>query len=170
MSKPSLIHLNRQLLEFRNNPVEGFSAGVHDDNLYEWNVVLIGPANTLYEGGIFSARLSFPEDYPSMPPKMRFETKMWHPNIYADGTVCISILHAPGDDLYGYEDAGERWLPVHSVESILISVLSLLASDKPNTDSPANVEAALEVRNDFETYKKKVLQLTRESLENVEFL
>lgn len=45
-----------------------------------------------------------------------------HPNIDKNGDVCISILHEPGDDKYGYEQASERWLPVHTVETILISV------------------------------------------------
>lgn len=59
----------------------------------------------------------------------------------ADGDVCISILHEPGDDRWGYEKASERWLPIHTVETILLSVISLLAD--PNGDSPANVDAAV---------------------------
>ncbi|KAF4588686.1 Ubiquitin-conjugating enzyme E2 15 [Pleurotus pulmonarius] len=172
MSKPSTptpsntLLLRRQLQELTKRPVEGFSAGLVDDNdLYEWEVIIIGPQDTLYEGGFFKARLSFPPEFPLLPPKMRFITPMWHPNIYSDGTVCVSILHAPGDDQYGYEDAGERWMPVHTVESILVSVISLLSSDKPNLDSPANVDAAKEVRTDFEGYKKKVRRLVRRSAE-----
>ncbi|KAL7278610.1 hypothetical protein ACG7TL_007611 [Trametes sanguinea] len=158
--------LRRQLMELTKHPVEGFSAGLVDENnLYEWEVMIIGPPDTIYEGGFFKARLSFPEDFPLNPPKMRFITPMWHPNIYPDGLVCISILHPPGEDQYGYEDSGERWLPVHTVESILLSVISLLSSDKPNLDSPANVDAAKEIRTDFEGYKKKVRRLVRRSAE-----
>ena len=58
-----------------------------------------------------------------------------------NGDVCISILHEPGDDKYGYEKAAERWLPVHTVETILLSVISMLAD--PNFESPANVDAAV---------------------------
>jgi len=158
--------LRRQLTELTKRPVEGFSAGlVEDNNLYEWEVIIIGPSDTLYEGGIFKARLSFPDDFPLNPPKMRFLTQMWHPNIYSDGGVCISILHPPGDDQYGYEDSGERWLPVHTVESILMSVISLLSSDRPDTSSPANVDAAIEIRTNLEGYKKKVRRLVRRSAE-----
>jgi len=168
-SSHSTLTLRRQLTELTKRPVEGFSAGlVDDDNLYEWEIVIIGPADTMYEGGFFKARLSFPSEFPLLPPKMRFLTPMWHPNIYPDGVVCVSILHAPGDDQYGYEDAGERWMPVHTVESILISVISLLSSDTPNCDSPANVDAAKEVRNDFAGYKKKVRRLVRRSAEEFE--
>ncbi|KIH57697.1 ubiquitin--protein ligase, partial [Ancylostoma duodenale] len=92
------------------------------------------------EGGFFKAILDFPKDYPQKPPKMKFVSEIWHPNIDKDGHVCISILHDPGDDKWGYERPEERWLPVHTVETILLSVISMLAD--PNFESPANVDAA----------------------------
>ena len=58
-----------------------------------------------------------------------------------NGDVCISILHEPGEDKFGYEKPEERWLPIHTVETIMISVISMLAD--PNSDSPANVDAAV---------------------------
>lgn len=58
-----------------------------------------------------------------------------------NGDVCISILHEPGEDRFGYEKPEERWLPIHTVETIMISVISMLAD--PNSDSPANVDAAV---------------------------
>lgn len=61
-----------------------------------------------------------------------------------NGDVCISILHEPGEDKYGYERPEERWLPIHTVETIMISVISMLAD--PNGDSPANVDAAVSLR------------------------
>lgn len=67
-----------------------------------------------------------------------------------NGDVCISILHEPGDDKWGYEKASERWLPVHTVETILISVISMLAD--PNDESPANVDAAVCILHIFYLY------------------
>jgi ubiquitin-protein ligase len=78
--------------------------------------------------------------------------------------VCISILHEPGDDSWGYESASERWLPVHTVETILLSVISMLAD--PNTESPANVEAAKEFRERPQDFKKRVKDLVRKSVED----
>lgn len=166
----SSLILRKQLLEFQKNPVDGFSAGlVADDNMLEWAIVIMGPVDTLYEGAILKARLIFPQEYPLLPPKMVFDTEMWHPNVYNSaerkGEVCVSILHSPGEDEWGYEDAGERWLPVHSVESVLISVISLLSADVPDLNSPANVDAAKEVRENFPSYKKKVKRLARRSAE-----
>ncbi|EJW78742.1 ubiquitin carrier protein, partial [Wuchereria bancrofti] len=119
--------------------------------------------NTFSEGGVFRATLDFPVDYPQRPPKMRFISKIWHPNIDIDGNVCISILHEPGDDRYGYEKPEERWLPVHTVETILLSVISMLAD--PNYESPANVDAAKMLRENYQAFKKKVAECVRRTQE-----
>ncbi len=87
---------------------------------------------------------------------MTFVPPLFHPNIYSSGLVCISILHAPGDDPNHYEHASERWSPIQSVEKILISVMSMLA--EPNDESPANVEAAKmwrERRKEYEYIVRK---------------
>ncbi|KAF9377200.1 ubiquitin-conjugating enzyme E2 G1 [Podila verticillata] len=166
MSEHATLLLQRQLRELNKHPVEGFSAGLVDDkNVFEWEIMIMGPQDTLYEGGFFRAIMTFPKDYPLMPPKLKFTTDMYHPNVYPEGEVCISILHPPGEDKWGYEQASERWLPVHTVETILVSVISMLSS--PNDESPANIEAAKEWRDDYPSYKKKVLRLTRRSAEEM---
>lgn len=68
-------------------------------------------------------------------------SRLVFPPVDKNGDVCISILHEPGEDKYGYEKPEERWLPIHTVETIMISVISMLAD--PNSDSPANVDAAV---------------------------
>nr|XP_031316695.1 ubiquitin-conjugating enzyme E2 G2 isoform X4 [Camelus dromedarius] len=110
--------------ELTLNPPEGIVAGpMNEENFFEWEALIMGPEDTCFEFGVFPAILSFPLDYPLSPPKMRFTCEMFHPNIYPDGRVCISILHAPGDDPMGYESSAERWSPVQSVEKILLSVV-----------------------------------------------
>ncbi|MGH0162852.1 UNVERIFIED_CONTAM: hypothetical protein FKN15_044244 [Acipenser sinensis] len=121
-----------------------------------------GPEDTCFEGGGFPAILSFPSDYPLSPPKMRFTCEMFHPNIYPDGRVCISILHAPGDDPMGYESSAERWSPVQSVEKILLSVVSMLA--EPNDESGANVDASKMWREEREQFFKIAEQIVKKSL------
>jgi ubiquitin-conjugating enzyme E2 G1 len=93
---------------------------------------------------------------------MKFETKIYHPNIYPSGEVCISILHPPEDDKYGYESASERWSPVQTPETILISVISMLG--EPNDESPANVEAARLWREDPKAFRRTCRKCVRESL------
>jgi ubiquitin-conjugating enzyme E2 G1 len=142
-SQASLL-LQKQLKDLCKHPVDGFSAGLVDEtNLFEWSVTIMGPQDTLYEGGFFNAIMTFPFNYPNSPPTVKFTSEIWHPNVYPDGKVCISILHPPGEDPNGYELASERWTPVHTVESIVLSIISMLSS--PNDESPANVEAAVSV-------------------------
>ena len=63
------------------NPPEGVSVGLgDDDNIFNWEILLVGPPDTLYEGAFFKAVLEFPADFPNMPPKMTFKSEMWHPN------------------------------------------------------------------------------------------
>ncbi|KAI9229492.1 MAG: ubiquitin conjugating enzyme [Piptocephalis tieghemiana] len=165
-AEQSSLLLRKQLKELSRHPVDGFSAGLVDDSdIYQWEILIMGPPDTLYEGGFFRARMNFPKEYPMAPPTLRFITPMWHPNVYADGNVCISILHPPGEDKWGYEEANERWSPVHTVETIMVSVISMLSG--PNDESPANVEAAKEWREDYAAFKKRVQQVVRRSVEEM---
>ncbi|PAA68521.1 hypothetical protein BOX15_Mlig023796g2 [Macrostomum lignano] len=163
-TEKSALLLHRQLNDLRKQGSDCFSAGLLDDNdPYIWRVTIFGPSGTLYEGGLFVAELRFPKDYPNRPPKMKFLTEIWHPNVESDGSVCISILHEPGEDKWGYERPEERWLPIHSVESIVMSVITMLS--EPNPDSPANVDAAKEFRENPASFKKRVARCVRKSQE-----
>ncbi|KAI9216784.1 ubiquitin-conjugating protein 13-like protein [Blastocladiella britannica] len=166
MAETSALHLKRQLKELAKSPHEYFSAGLVDEsNLYEWEILVIPPSGTLYEGGFFKAVMTFPKEYPELPPTLTFKSNIYHPNVYPDGRVCISILHPPGEDTYGYEQASERWLPIYTVETIMISVISMLS--EPNDQSPANVDAAKEFRESPEGFKKKVARCVRRSVDDM---
>ena len=91
-SKFSKELLKKQLRDLNKRTDLGFSVGLIDENdYYKWSVLFTGPEDTIFEGGFFKAILTFPEDFPQNPPQMRFITEMFHPNIYKDGKVCISI-------------------------------------------------------------------------------
>jgi ubiquitin-conjugating enzyme E2 R len=121
-------------------------------------VGIFGPPDTIYQGGYFKAELIFPSEYPMKPPTMKFLCPMWHPNVYENGNLCISILHPPGEDEQSGELASERWNPTQCVRTILLSVISLLTEG--NISSPANVEASVQFRKYQEgtddTWFKKV--------------
>ena len=116
---------------------------------------------------------------------MKFETPIFHPNsafaifpapcrwfpsqqltksflVYENGEVCISILHPPEEDKYGYESMAERWSPVQTPETILLSVISMLSS--PNDESAANLNAAKLWRDDPKEFRKKCRANVRASL------
>ncbi|KXH65847.1 hypothetical protein CSAL01_03780 [Colletotrichum salicis] len=162
--------LGRQLKEMQTGKdIPGISCGlVNDNSIFEWEVMLmISDDCKYYGGGNFRARLTFPANYPLMPPSLTFQTPIpFHPNIYPDGRLCISILHPPEEDQYGYEAASERWSPVQSPETILLSTISLFHG--PNDESPANVEAARMFREEREgknkDFRRRCRACVRESL------
>jgi ubiquitin-conjugating enzyme E2 G1 len=116
---------------------------------------------------LFHALLTFPDEYPDKPPEMRFTTPdFWHPNVYPDGKVCISILHEAKEDVFNQqEQVTEKWRPVLGVETILVSVVSMLSD--PNLESPANIDASVQLQKEPEEYKKRIRRLVRNSLENM---
>ncbi|KAJ5795134.1 MmgE/PrpD [Penicillium paradoxum] len=128
---------------------------LHDDDIFNWDVALIVTnPDSMYYGGYFKASMTFPSNYPYAPPKFCFLKPLHHPNIYTNGKLCISILHPPGEDEMSGELASERWSPAQRVESVLISILSLLDDAEPS--SPANVDAAVLLRNEPEKYRELV--------------
>ena len=67
--------------DLSRNPPDGVSVGLGDDeNIFHWEIMIVGPPDTLYEGGLFKAKLDFPNDFPNNPPVMTFTSVMWHPN------------------------------------------------------------------------------------------
>ena len=152
--------LQSELTQINKDPNYFYSVTPNEPNFLEWKFLMIGPPDTFYEGGIFKGQLMFPKEYPNRPPKLKFTSNMYHPNIYTDGRVCISILHE-GVDEYGYESVTERWNPSHSVNTILMSIVSMLGF--PNFDSPANVDASKEWKESINTFKKKIYKIVSES-------
>eukprot|EP00457_Paulinella_chromatophora_P013351 gb/GEZN01013642.1/.p1 GENE.gb/GEZN01013642.1/~~gb/GEZN01013642.1/.p1 ORF type:complete len:190 (+),score=24.60 gb/GEZN01013642.1/:130-699(+) len=161
------ILLKNQLRDLTKNPVDGFSVGLEDDSIYKWRVMMEGPEDTPFEGGYFPASLTFPKEYPNKPPVMMFLTAgFFHPNVYKDGKVCISILHEAKEDKFNkQEKMEEKWRPILGVEAVLISVLSMLGD--PNLDSPANVDAAVMLKKDPTAYRKEILKLVRKSQDSL---
>jgi len=122
-----------------------------EGDLFIWQIaLLIVNPDSVFDGAYFKAEMSFPNNYPMSPPAFKFIRPPFHPNIYQDGKVCISILHAPGEDEQSGELASERWSSVQSVETVLRSILLLL--DDPEINSPANVDAGIMYRDNRTQY------------------
>ncbi|CCD22911.1 uncharacterized protein NDAI_0A07570 [Naumovozyma dairenensis CBS 421] len=132
----------------------------NDSNIFVWHIgFIILNEDSIYNGGYFKSEMKFPSNFPYSPPHFKFVPPIYHPNVYKDGKLCISILHQSGDSMTSEPD-NETWSPVQSVESVLISIISLL--EDPNISSPANVDASVEYRKNFQEYKRKVrLQVER---------
>ncbi|CCW62763.1 unnamed protein product [Phytomonas sp. EM1] len=161
----ALPHLQKQLREMTTSPPAGFRVEV-DKNIYQWTVWFAGPQDTPYEGGQYKAQLCFTKEFPMEPPSFRILSTFWHPNVYSDGRVCISILHPPGvDEMNAEESAMMRWTPVQTIRSVLISIISLLSDPDPkDSGAPANVDALVMYRRDRGLFNAKCKELAQKSL------
>lgn len=149
---------------YQEDPSPYFNCGLIDNNPFHWRLIINGVEGTILSGGLFPAEITFPDDFPLSPPKMKFKCPMWHPNIdEKTGDVCISILHKPDMEFNDQELLSERWNPTHTVESIVISVISMLQD--PNPESPLNIPANREFMNDREKYNQNVKRYVRRSIE-----
>ena len=149
--------LLRELQTIVKEPNYYYSCYPKEENLLIWDFCMIGPPDSLYEYGTFNGIIEFTNMYPNKPPTVIF-SNILHPNIYTDGKVCISILHE-GVDVSGYENDYERWNPSHSINTIMLSIMSMLSS--PNFDSPANVDAKILWQDNIEEYRKIIYKMVK---------
>ncbi|XP_077518165.1 ubiquitin conjugating enzyme 6 isoform X1 [Amblyomma americanum] len=154
MSTPARRRLMRDFKRLQEDPPAGVSGAPTDNNIMIWNAVIFGilsfasPHDTPFEDGTFKLTLEFTEEYPNKPPTVRFVSKMFHPNVYADGSICLDILQ-------------NRWSPTYDVSAILTSIQSLL--DEPNPNSPANSLAAQLYQENRREYEKRVAAIVEQS-------
>jgi len=96
-------------------------------DLTHWKGYLKGPDATPYEGGFFVLDITIPSEYPYNPPKIKFETKIWHPNVSSEtGCICLDVL-------------GKEWSPALSIRTALLSIQALLSAPEPSEPQDAEV-------------------------------
>ena len=106
---------------------------------------LIGPSETPYQGGRFRLELIISEKYPFLPPQLKFLTRIYHPNIAADGTICLDILK-------------NQWSAALKLNSVILSLSALLAN--PNPDDPLEFNVARVYKSDINLFKKNAEEFT----------
>jgi ubiquitin-conjugating enzyme (huntingtin interacting protein 2) len=100
-----------------------------------------GPTDTPYAGGTYYVDIKIPTDYPFKPPVMKFDTKLWHPNVSSQtGAICLDTL-------------GSAWSPVLTIKSALISLQSLLSTPEPK--DPQDAEVAHMLMRTPEAFERK---------------
>ena len=130
MSTSTLKRIKKELNNILKNPPSHCSAGPEDnDDIMHWVATIMGPEGSPYEGGIFNLSIDFTEKYPFKPPKVKFITKIYHPNISSRGNICLDILKSGG-----------KWSPALTVTKILLSICSLLTD--PNPSDPYVIDIA----------------------------
>mmetsp|Transcript_53712 Transcript_53712/g.127705 ORF Transcript_53712/g.127705 Transcript_53712/m.127705 type:complete len:193 (+) Transcript_53712:227-805(+) len=116
----------------------GVSAVVVGDNMSHWKGTIHGPKETPYDGGTFIIDIKLTPSYPFEPPKMTFDTKIWHPNVSSQtGAICLDILK-------------KEWSPALTIKTALLSVQALLAAPEP--DDPQDAVVAGEYKSSYEKF------------------
>ncbi|KAG2319887.1 hypothetical protein Bca52824_013100 [Brassica carinata] len=123
MSTPARKRLMRDFKRLQQDPPAGVIGAPRDNNIMLWDAVIFGPDDSPWDGGTFKLSLQFSEDYPNKPLTVRFVSRMFHPNICANGSIFLDILQ-------------DQWLPIYDVASILISIQVHIL--KPPTCIPFN--------------------------------
>lgn len=110
-----------------------------DNNYTELRGEIAGPPDTAYEGGNFVLEIKVPETYPFNPPKVRFITKIWHPNISSvTGAICLDILK-------------DQWAAAMTLRTVLLSLQALLSAAEP--DDPQDAVVARQYKENLEMFK-----------------
>lgn len=141
----ALKRINKELQDLRKDPPANCSAGPVNEDMFHWEASIVGPADSPYQGGVFFLTIMIPTDYPFKPPKICFKTKIYHPNINSNGSICLDILRS-------------QWSPALTISKVLLSICSLLCD--PNPDDPLVPDIARLYKTNRENFNKVAKEWT----------
>ena len=117
------------------------------NNIRHWKGTIKGPPDSVYEQGIFQIDIKIPEKYPYVPPKMQFDTKIWHPNVSSQtGAICLDILK-------------DEWSPALTIRTAMLSIQVLMTAAEP--DSPQDAVVASQYKQNKPEFDKKAIEWTK---------
>uniref|UniRef100_A0A023F9P6 Ubiquitin-conjugating enzyme E2-18 kDa n=1 Tax=Triatoma infestans TaxID=30076 RepID=A0A023F9P6_TRIIF len=122
---------------------------VDENNMFLWRGLIV-PENPPFNKGAFKIEIQFPNEYPFKPPRIRFKTKIYHPNIDEKGQVCLPII-------------GEKWKPATKTEQVIQSLIALV--NDPEPDHPLRADLAEEYAKDKAKFMKNADDYTKKHSE-----
>merc|ERR1719361_1224140 len=124
----SNVRVKKEYKEVTKSKDAGIEAVLVKGDYAHWRATIAGPQGSIYEKGQFVIDILIPNNYPFVPPKMKFVTKVWHPNISSQtGAICLDILK-------------KEWSPALTLRTTLLSLQALLSC--PNPDDPQDAQVA----------------------------
>ncbi|GAD92267.1 ubiquitin conjugating enzyme (UbcD), putative [Paecilomyces variotii No. 5] len=169
----ALKRIGKELKDMERDPPSSCSAGPLPNpndkdqvDMFRWQATIMGPSDSPYSGGVFFLEIHFPTDYPFKPPKVHFTTRIYHPNINSNGSICLDILRdqwSPALTLSkGWSNPRIRILMVLLTDfpaTVLLSICSMLTD--PNPDDPLVPEIAHVYKTDRPRYEATAREWTR---------
>lgn len=136
----SIIRVKKEYREVQKEKGAGISAVLVLGDYAHWEATIDGPQGSIYEKGKFQIDITIPNNYPFVPPKMRFKTKVWHPNVSSQtGAICLDILKT-------------EWSPALTLRTALLSLQALLST--PNADDPQDAQVAAQYKKDRKAFNQ----------------
>ncbi|CAI4227492.1 unnamed protein product [Auanema sp. JU1783] len=146
MSNIAFVRIQRECKEVVTNKEiqdTGIMIEILNDSLTDIKGTIKGPPDSPYEGGTFDISIVIPEQYPFIPPKAKFITKIWHPNISSQtGIICLDILK-------------DQWAASLTLRTVLLSIQSLMCSPEPK--DPQDAVVARQYMDDPQLFKKTAI-------------
>eukprot|EP00441_Pelagodinium_beii_P038620 CAMPEP_0197636172 /NCGR_PEP_ID=MMETSP1338-20131121/11768_1 /TAXON_ID=43686 ORGANISM="Pelagodinium beii, Strain RCC1491" /NCGR_SAMPLE_ID=MMETSP1338 /ASSEMBLY_ACC=CAM_ASM_000754 /LENGTH=143 /DNA_ID=CAMNT_0043208361 /DNA_START=76 /DNA_END=504 /DNA_ORIENTATION=- len=118
--------IEKETQKLGTEPPPGVHAEPAPENYRHFHIKMEGPEGTPYEAGQYQLELFLPEGYPMEPPKVRFLTKIYHPNIDKLGRICLDVLK-------------DKWSPALQIRTVLLSIQALLSTPEPSDPLDTNV-------------------------------
>nr|CAI5826605.1 unnamed protein product [Callosobruchus analis] len=135
----------KEMQDLVNSPPEGIKVQVNEEDVTDIQAFIDGPAGTPYTGGTFKVKLSLGKSFPTEPPKAYFLTKIFHPNVAANGEICVNTLK-------------RDWKSDLGIKHILLTIKCLLIV--PNAESALNEEAGKLLLEHYEDYYQRAKMMT----------
>ncbi|KAH7969495.1 ubiquitin-conjugating enzyme E2 Z [Rhipicephalus sanguineus] len=125
-----LSRCKHDIMDLITDPPPGVYIAPREDDITRIHALVVGPADTPYEGGFFHFLIQCPPEYPIKPPRVRLMNTdggrvSFHPNLFESGQVCLNILGTSE-----WSGVPVEWSPAMSIASVLVSIQSLMA-EKP---------------------------------------
>ncbi|KAI8053084.1 ubiquitin conjugating enzyme [Syncephalis plumigaleata] len=148
MANKALRRITKELANCHANPVHNLTVNPEsDDALFHWHGTLKGSSDGPYKNGTFKLDIKFPDDFPFKPPTIKFITKVYHPNIDEEGSICLDILKP------------DCWKPATPIFDVLSAIATLL--EHPNPDDPLEPSIAEQYRTDISKFNKTAKEWTK---------
>lgn len=137
--------LAKELHQLTTDGIDGVCISFNDDNLGDISIQMNGPDGTPFEGGCFKLKMTITPDYPNVPPKCVFLSKIFHPNVSSTGEICVNTLK-------------KDWKREYGIKHALMAIRCLLIA--PNPESALNEEAGRLILEEYESYVERAKLMT----------
>ncbi|XP_024073723.1 ubiquitin-conjugating enzyme E2 T-like isoform X2 [Terrapene carolina triunguis] len=141
--------LKRELHLLTTEPPPGIMFWQNKNRMDDLRAQILGGTNTPYDKGVFNLEVVVPERYPFEPPKIRFLTPIYHPNIDSAGRICLDVLRLPPKG---------AWRPSLNISTLLTSIQLLMS--EPNPDDPLMADISSEYKYNKEVFIRNAKQWT----------